>query len=61
WPTLDLTAFIDFLVDHKAEAGDGMSFKGPLWTCTAAYMTNHMSSGGIKTAGACRSKWGCMC
>ncbi|KAF8589310.1 hypothetical protein K439DRAFT_1612894 [Ramaria rubella] len=60
WPTPDLTAFMDFLVDHKAEAGNSMIFKGPLWTCAAAYMTNHASSGGIKTAGACRLKWGCM-
>ena len=31
WPTSDEAALIDFLVEHKAEASDGFSFKGATW------------------------------
>ncbi|KAF8580565.1 hypothetical protein K439DRAFT_1619678 [Ramaria rubella] len=57
WPHADIVAFLDFLIDYKSEAGDGMSFKGTLWTRAAAHMVDHTSEGGVKTANACRSKW----
>ncbi|KAF8592460.1 hypothetical protein K439DRAFT_1610262 [Ramaria rubella] len=57
WPLADVQAFIDFLIDHKAEVGDGMSFKGSLWMRATAFMANHTSEGGVKTPSACRTKW----
>ncbi|KAF8581326.1 hypothetical protein K439DRAFT_1619113 [Ramaria rubella] len=58
WLPDNLTAFIDFLIDHKVEAGNGLNFKPVIWTKAVKYMINHTSLGGVKTPNACRTKWG---
>ena len=37
WNELETTALIDYLVAHKAEAGDGGNFKGAnfQWCCSS--------------------------
>jgi Myb/SANT-like DNA-binding domain len=57
WTVGEEEILIDFLVTHKAEAGDGLNFKASFWTAAAEHMQPHTKKGGKKTADKCRSKW----
>ena len=57
WSLNDETSFINYIADHKAEAGDGMKFKTSFWNGAADLMKAHTEAGGPKTAAACSSKW----
>jgi hypothetical protein len=57
WSEADEIALIEYITEHKAEAGDGMKFKGAFWTGAAKEMLAHSSLGGVKTAAGCSSKW----
>jgi hypothetical protein len=57
WTADDVDAFVDFLVEHRAEAGDGANFKPSVWTAAASEMAKHTTKGARKTANACKSKW----
>lgn len=61
WTIEDETALIDFLAERKAEAGDGANFKGAVWGAAAQEMAKHTTKGGVKTADACKTKWGRVC
>lgn len=57
WNAEEERELIDFLSDHKAEAGDGATFKHATWTQAAAHMSAlHPSI--IYSATQCSSKWG---
>jgi hypothetical protein len=57
WTLEDESQLIHFLLDHKAEAGDGANFKTTIWNAAAEELSKHVSKGGPKTPGSCRSKW----
>ena len=57
WPTSDEAALIDFLVEHKAEAGNGFSFKGATWQAAAVHMAAYTVRGDPKTDRVCKNKW----
>jgi hypothetical protein len=57
WTPEDIEAFIDFLIEHKAEAGDGANFKPSVWSGSASEMAKHTTKGAQKSAAACKSKW----
>ena len=59
WSDDDITSLITFLVSKQSSAGDGISFKGSVWT-EAATAVNKIppTKGGKKTSGSCKSKWG---
>jgi hypothetical protein len=61
WSEDDEIALIEYIADHKAEAGDGMKFKGAFWTGAAKEMQAHSSLGGPKTPAGCSSKWDRVC
>src|ERR1700722_7319450 len=61
WSVEDETALIDFLITHKAEAGDGLNYKSSTWTAAAAHMLPLTTKGGPKTADKCKTKWGRVC
>ena len=61
WSKDDVEALIDFLVEHKAEAGDGGNFKAVVWTAVAQEMGKRTSKGAKKTAAKCKSKWERVC
>jgi hypothetical protein len=61
WTTEDEMALIDFLVERRAEAGDGANFKATIWGAAAQEMAKHMTKGGVKTPEACKTKWGRVC
>ena len=61
WPTSDEAALINFLVEHKAEAGDGFSFKGATWNAAAVHMVAYTARGDPKTDHVCKNKWARVC
>ena len=61
WTDADKLAFINFLLDHKAEAGDGGSFKANMWNVAAAEMLKHTTKGDTKVAGQCKAKYVVVC
>jgi hypothetical protein len=61
WDPADEIAFIDYIADHKSEAGDGMKFKIAFWNAAAEMMKAHSAVGGLKTAAGCAAKWDRVC
>ncbi len=57
WSVADEIALIDYIANHKAEAGDGMKFKPSFWSGAAKEMVSHSTLGGVKTSQGCSSKW----
>lgn len=57
WTTEDETRLVHFLLDHRAEAGDGANFKMTVWNAAADELSKHITKGGPKTAASCKSKW----
>jgi hypothetical protein len=57
WTTADETELIDFILDHKAEGGDGLNFKAATWTAAAKLLDTQRTKGGIKTSLACKNKF----
>jgi hypothetical protein len=54
WNTAEENAMIDYLVEHKAEAGDGCHFKDTTWTKVAECLQSLRTEGGVKTAKKCK-------
>jgi hypothetical protein len=61
WTEADEITLIDYITEHKAEAGDGMKFKSSFWTGAAKEMISHSNLGGVKTPQGCSSKWDQVC
>jgi hypothetical protein len=62
WSDDDITALITFLISKKASAGDGIGFKGSVWTEAATAVNKVPPTKGVnKTLGSCKSKWGKVC
>jgi hypothetical protein len=57
----DKLAFINFLLDHKAEAGDGGNFKSNIWNDVSVEMLKHTSKGCVKVASKCKAKYILVC
>jgi hypothetical protein len=57
WTTSDEAALINLLVKHKAEAGDGFTFKGPTWKAAAVHIVAYNVRGDPKTDCVCKNKW----
>ena len=59
WTEQDESILIKYLLDCRAEASDGANFKSLTWNGAAKQLQEHGSKkGGVKTARACRDKWG---
>ena len=59
WSDNETRSLIDFLLQHKAEAGDGANFKAATWNAAAAAMAKTPTEKGIpKSATSCQSRWG---
>lgn len=55
WTEAEEVKMIDYLVDYKAEAGDGANFKKSVWNAVSVHM-------GRRWIGdKCRTKWGWVC
>ena len=61
WTEADELTFINFLLDHKAEVGDGGGFKANIWNVVVVEMLKHTTKGGIKIATKCKAKYVVVC
>jgi len=57
WSDTDETELINFLVEHKAEAGDSAMFKASVWNAAAQHLEQFRTKGGPKAANSCSAKW----
>ena len=61
WDTVSEAALITFLLEHKSEAGDGMSFKAPTFEKAAIHLIPFTLKGGAKNVASCKNKWARVC
>ena len=63
WTADDEEFLATFLLEHKAEAGDGANFKNPTFSALGKELDLHKESdghtkkGGSKNVDVCKSKW----
>ena len=60
WSTQDETALLNYLLEHKAEAGDGGNFKEAVFEGARAALQSARrtdAKGAPKTLSSCKSKW----
>ncbi|PFH45664.1 hypothetical protein AMATHDRAFT_158264 [Amanita thiersii Skay4041] len=57
WTDKEKDVLVQYLFDHKSEAGDGGNFTTSFWTVVAAHLHPHLVKGSIKTSTVCKSKW----
>ncbi|KAF8802781.1 hypothetical protein BYT27DRAFT_7111442 [Phlegmacium glaucopus] len=59
WSDDDINTLVTFLLAKKSTAGDGIGFKGSIWTEAATAVNAIPPTKGMKkTSGSCKSKWG---
>jgi hypothetical protein len=56
WNDAEITALINYLIEHIAEVGDGGNFKKAMFTGALRAVGPH-SAGPQKTASMCKSKY----
>ena len=57
WNETETSALIDYLVQHKAEAGDGGNFKDATYNAAAEHITSLKTTGPAKSGKMCKTKW----
>ena len=57
WNDAETLALVNFLWEHRAEAGDGGSFKDTMFNAAANYIAKDWTSGAVKTSKRCKTKW----
>ncbi|KAF8580419.1 hypothetical protein K439DRAFT_1357024 [Ramaria rubella] len=57
WGNSSLEVLVNFLVEHKAEAGDGGNFPETVFNQAAQMLVTFYVRGAVKTAKACKQKW----
>jgi hypothetical protein len=61
WTVDDETVLIDYLDEHQAEAGDGLSFKMATWNGAAVKVVESTTKGSPKDGTGCKNNWACEC
>jgi hypothetical protein len=61
WNEQEVTALLEYLNGHKAEAGDGGSFKMSTLNAAATHIQQHLTQGPVKTGRMCKTKWTAVC
>ena len=54
---LETTAFVEYLWEHRAEGGDGGSFKDVTFRGASTHIANLLTAGPVKTPKCCKTKW----
>jgi hypothetical protein len=57
WNNTEITVFINYLIAHKYEAGDGASFKLSTFIAALPVLAPLQTVGPIKTVKMCKGKW----
>lgn len=58
---METDALVDYLYEHKSEAGDGGSFKTTTFTGAATSIAHLLTQGPAKTAAMCKNKYDSVC
>ena len=61
WTEEETGALLTYLIEHKAEAGDGANFKASTFSNAAKLLVPMKVKGGEKTADVCKRKWASVC
>ena len=61
WNEQEVTALLEYLNAHKAEAGDSDSFKMSTLNAAATHIQQHLTQGPVKTGKMCKTKWIVVC
>jgi hypothetical protein len=61
WTIADETVLIQFLVKHRAEAGNGFNFKTKTFSAASLVVNAVRTKGGTKTWKVCKNKWTQVC
>jgi hypothetical protein len=57
WTPAEETALVDFLVDNRADAGDGGNFKKATFQKASNHLAPLLGSGAAKGVKSCQNKW----
>ena len=57
WNDEETQALVDYLWEHRAESGDGGTFKDTVFNAILARIAHLLSSGPVKTAKQCKMKY----
>jgi len=57
WTAAEETSLLDFLVDNKAEAGDGGNFNKTTFQRAVTSIAPLLERGAAKTVKSCQNKW----
>lgn len=57
WNDAETLALVNYLWEHRAEAGDGGTFKDATFNAAAAHIAREWTTGAVKTAKRCKTKW----
>ena len=61
WTTKEEASLVDFLVDHKAEASNGGSFKATTFQKVTNHLAPMLKYGAAKNVKSCGNKYGVVC
>jgi hypothetical protein len=57
WVDAEVNALLDYLIEHKGEAGDGMNFKTATYRAALPHVAPHHVKGPVKTASMLKTKY----
>jgi hypothetical protein len=57
WNDTETAKLVEYLWEHRAERGDGGTFKTPTFHAAAQYIADYRTSGPIKTEKNLQTKW----
>lgn len=57
WNDTEITKLVEYLWEHRAEGGDGGTFKAPTFNAAARYIAEYRTSGPVKTVKNLQTKW----
>jgi hypothetical protein len=57
WSTKEVSALVDYLYEHRFEAGDGGNFKNTSFNNAAVAIVPYWESGLAKSGAQCKIKW----
>ena len=57
WNDEETQALVDYLWEHRAESGDGGTFKDAVFNTIPARIAHLLSSGPVKTTKQCKTKY----
>lgn len=57
WTHAEVVALVDFLHEHRSEAGDGGNFKKPTFQRLVQHLVAFCNNGHAKDVKSCQNKW----